>query len=77
MPAQKTILLNVNHLLVWHKIFVTDTICLVQNILGPVNGQGIGYKSVCSMFRKELLLIFRTVQYVFVNNIVNDKAFVR
>ena len=26
-PVQKTILLNANHLLVWHKMFVTDTIC--------------------------------------------------
>ena len=27
VPAQKTILLNANHLLVWHKMFVTVTIC--------------------------------------------------
>ena len=27
VPAQKTILLNANHLFVWHKIFVTATIC--------------------------------------------------
>ena len=27
LPAQKTILLNVNHLFVWHKMFVTATIC--------------------------------------------------
>ena len=44
--AQKTILLNANHLYVWHKMFVTATICkwffcLAQNILGPVKGQGI------------------------------------
>ena len=25
--AQKTILLNANHLFVWHKMFVTATIC--------------------------------------------------
>jgi hypothetical protein len=27
MPAQKPILLNANHLFVWHKMFVTGTIC--------------------------------------------------
>ena len=27
VPAQKPILLNANHLFVWHKMFVTDTIC--------------------------------------------------
>ena len=46
VPAQKPILLNANHLFVWHKMSVTDTICkyifgpiqkcgLAQNILGP------------------------------------------
>ena len=32
VPAQKTILLNANHLLVWHKMFVTATIC--KKIIG-------------------------------------------
>ena len=27
VPVQKTILLNANHLFVWHKMFVTATIC--------------------------------------------------
>ena len=27
VPAQKPILLNANHLLFWHKMFVTGTIC--------------------------------------------------
>ena len=27
VPAQNSILLNANHLLVWHKMFVTGTIC--------------------------------------------------
>jgi hypothetical protein len=27
VPAQKPILLNANHLIVWHKMFVTGTIC--------------------------------------------------
>ena len=27
VPAQKTILLNANHLSVWHKMIVTATIC--------------------------------------------------
>ena len=27
VPAQKTILLNANHLFVWHKMFVTGTTC--------------------------------------------------
>jgi hypothetical protein len=27
VPAQKPILLNANHLFVWHKTFVTATIC--------------------------------------------------
>ena len=27
VPAQKPILLNVNHLFVWHKMFVTGTLC--------------------------------------------------
>ena len=54
VPAQKIILLNANHLFVWHKMFVTTTICKkklvwhkkfgpVQNILGPVKGQGINH----------------------------------
>ena len=52
VPAQKTILLNANHLFVWHKMFVTGQYInnlLVrhkkfgpaQNILRPVKGQGI------------------------------------
>ena len=45
VPAQKPILLNANHLFVWHKMFVTGTICKkfgpAQNILRPVKGQGI------------------------------------
>ena len=36
VPAQKTILLNANHLFVWHKKFGQ-----AQNILGLVKGQGI------------------------------------
>ena len=36
VPAQKPILLNANHLFVWHKKFEP-----AQNILGPVKGQGI------------------------------------
>ena len=35
VPAQKTILLNGNHLFVWHKKFGT-----AQNILGPIKEQG-------------------------------------
>jgi hypothetical protein len=27
LPKQKPILLNANHLFVWHKMFVTGTIC--------------------------------------------------
>ena len=27
VPAQKPILLNANHLFVWHKMFVTGTMC--------------------------------------------------
>ena len=27
VPAEKPILLNANHLFVWHKMFVTGTIC--------------------------------------------------
>jgi hypothetical protein len=27
VPAQKPILLNANHLFVWHKMFVTATLC--------------------------------------------------
>ena len=54
MPAQKPIFLNANHLFVWHKMFLTATICKeifglaqkiyfgpAQNILGPVKGQVI------------------------------------
>ena len=48
VPAQKLILLNANHLFVWHNMFVTATIYqltfgLAQTnctILGPVKGQG-------------------------------------
>ena len=50
--TQKPILLNANHLFVWHKMFGTVTICKyilvrhkkfgsAQNILRPVKGQGI------------------------------------
>ena len=50
--AQKPNLLNANHLFVWHKMFVTATICKkkilvwhkkfepAQNILGPEKEQG-------------------------------------
>ena len=41
--AQKPILLNTNHLLVWHKKFGP-----AQNILEPVKGQGI---TVCSTLK--------------------------
>ena len=40
VPAQKPILLNANHLFVWHKKFG-----LAQNILGPVKRQGISMYS--------------------------------
>ena len=36
VPAQKTILLNANHLFVWHQKFEP-----AQNILGPIKEQGI------------------------------------
>ena len=56
--AQKTILLNANHLFICHKMFVTATICkstfglaqkigIAQNILGPVKGQGISLQASC------------------------------
>ena len=52
VPAQKKIVLNANHLFVWHKKFVTGTYVNkflgwlkkfgpAQNILGPVQVQGI------------------------------------
>ena len=52
VPAQKPILLNANHLFVWHKMFVTakyvNTFLVwhkkfgpAQNILGPIKGQSI------------------------------------
>ena len=40
VPAQKPILLNANHLFVWHKKFGP-----AQNILEPVKGPGISLKS--------------------------------
>ena len=57
VPAQKPILLNANHLFVWHKMFVTATICKLifglaqkfgpaQNILGPVKGQGTSLQAI-------------------------------
>ena len=47
VPVQKTILLNANHLFVWHKKFGP-----AQNILGPVKGQGISdfYVRVMPLF---------------------------
>ena len=36
VQAQKPILLNANHIFVWHKKFGP-----AQNVLGPVKGQGI------------------------------------
>ena len=39
VPAQKPILLDANHLFVWHKKFGP-----AQNILGPVKGQGLCIK---------------------------------
>ena len=51
--AQKPILLNENHLFVWHKMFVTVKFLvwhkkfgLAQNILGLVRGQGISYTKI-------------------------------
>ena len=60
MPLKNVLnLLYENHLMVWHKTFGTVTICksvfgmaqniwsqigLVQNVLGPVEGQGINVK---------------------------------
>ena len=55
VPAQKPILLNANHLLVWHKMFETGTVAQhvnkflvwhkkfgpAKNILGPIKGLGI------------------------------------
>ena len=49
MPAQKTILLNANHLFVWHKKFGP-----AQNILGPVKGQGIHLFMPCSFTGPEM-----------------------
>ena len=48
VPARKPILLNANHPFVWHKMFVTATICKWifwsgQKILGPVKEQGISH----------------------------------
>ena len=43
--SSKTFVLEQHHLFVWHKMFVTGTICKkfgpAQNILRPVKGQGI------------------------------------
>ena len=52
VPEQEPILLNSNHLVVWHKTFWTVTICQsilalhitiepAQNTLGSIEGQGI------------------------------------
>ena len=41
VPEQKPILLNANHLFVWHKMIVTATIC---NILGPVKALQIVFE---------------------------------
>ena len=38
VPAQKLILLNTNHLFVWHKMFVTATIC--KQIFGLAQKNG-------------------------------------
>ena len=46
VPAQKPILLNANHLFVWHKIFVNKFLGWIkkfgpaQKVLGPVKRQG-------------------------------------
>ena len=64
-PAQKLNLLSENHLLVWHEMFLTGAICLsifglvqklglAQNILGPVEEQGI-CKTFCLMISSCLL----------------------
>ena len=42
VPAQKPILLNANHLFVWHKMFVTGTIC--KQIFGPTQKIWTGTK---------------------------------
>jgi hypothetical protein len=55
VPAQKQILLNANHLFVWHKflwlpqyvnkfLVLQKKFGLAQNILGPVKGQGIRFR---------------------------------
>ena len=46
--AQKTILLNANHLSVWHKKCGPS-----QNILGPVKGQGISGLIIQPMGKKK------------------------
>ena len=54
VSAEKPILLNANHLFVWHKMFVTATICILlaqnfgaaQKFLGPIKGQGIGPRMI-------------------------------
>ena len=42
VPAQKPILLNANHLFVWHKIFVTATICKLRKGLDTVESLSAG-----------------------------------
>ena len=62
VPAQKSILLNANHLFVWHKMFVSATICklifgLAQKILGPVKGQGISARQKDDLHSVKLVFV--------------------
>ena len=50
VPAQKPILLNANHIFIWHKMFVTAT--------NYVNKFLFWHNKTCQFFRQSILLLF-------------------
>ena len=51
VPAQKPILLNANGLFVWHKMFVTGTICKYIFCLAQKNWTSTKYFGTCKRTR--------------------------
>ena len=58
VPAQKTILLNANQLFVWHKMFVTATICKLVSGLTQKNWTSPKHFGTCKRTRHKTLVRF-------------------
>ena len=58
VPAQKPILLNANHLFVWHKMFVTTTICKKKFGLAQKIWTSTKHFGICKRTRHEMTSTF-------------------